>query len=68
MILRICRYHLNQKGIGGTIRVNWKHVSITDEVEQARAQLLRMQAKEIEKKLEKEYGEKAEEEEHHGEL
>ena len=68
VILRICRYHLNQKGIGGTIRVNWKHVSITDEVEQARAQLLRMQAKEIEKKLEKEYGEKAEEEEHHGEL
>ena len=68
VIVRICRYHLNQKGIGGTIRVNWKHVSITDEVEQARAQLLRMQAKEIEKKLEKEYGEKAEEEEHHGEL
>ena len=48
--------------------MNWKHVSITDEVEQARAQLLRMQAKEIEKKLEKEYGEKAEEEEHQGEL
>ena len=48
--------------------MNWKHVSITDEVEQARAQLLRMQAKEIEKKLEKEYGEKTEEEEDHGEL
>ena len=44
-------------------------MSITDEVEQARAQLLRMQAKEIEKKTgKKEYGEKAEEEEHHGEL
>ena len=55
------------KGIGGTIRVNWKHVSITDEVEQARAQLLRDAGKGNWRKLEEEYGEKqAEEEEHHG--
>lgn len=52
VILRICRYHLNLKGLGGSIAVKWKHVSMSDEVEQARAQLLRMQAKQIERALE----------------
>ena len=52
VILRICRYHLNLKGLGGTIAVRWNHVSMSDEVEQARAQLLRMQAKQIEQALE----------------
>ena len=51
VILRICRYHLNLKGLGGTLSVIWKHVSMSDEVEQARAELLRMQAKQIEQSL-----------------
>ena len=44
VILRICRYHLNLKGMGGALSVKWKHVSMSDEVEQARAELLHMQA------------------------
>lgn len=51
VILRVCRYHLNLKGLGGKISVKWKNISITDEVEQARAQLLSMQAKQIEAAL-----------------
>ena len=31
--------------------MQWKHISIADEVEQARAKLLDMQAKEIEAKI-----------------
>ena len=37
VILRICRYHLEQTGLGGKVQVKWKHISIADEVEQARA-------------------------------
>ena len=48
VILRICRYHLEQTGLGGKVQVKWKHISIADEVEQAKAKLLDMQAKEIE--------------------
>ena len=51
VILRICRYHLEQTGLGGKVQVKWKHISIADEVEQARAKLLDMQAKEIEAKI-----------------
>ena len=51
VILRICRYHLEQMGLGGKVQVKWKHISIADEVEQARAKLLDMQAKEIEAKI-----------------
>ena len=51
VILRICRYHLEQMGLGGKVQVQWKHISIADEVEQARAKLLDMQAKEIEAKI-----------------
>lgn len=52
MILRICRYHLNLKGMGGALSwLKWKHVSMSDEVEQARAELLHMQAKQIEQGL-----------------
>lgn len=51
VILRICRYHLEQTGLGGKVQVKWKHISIADEVEQARAKLLDMQAKEIKAKI-----------------
>lgn len=51
VILRVCRYHLEQMGLGGKVQVQWKHISIADEVEQARAKLLDMQAKEIEAKI-----------------
>ena len=51
VILRICRYHLEQTGLGGKVQVKWKHISIADEAEQARAKLLDMQAKEIEAKI-----------------
>ena len=51
VILRICRYHLEQTGLGGKVQVKWKHISIADEVEQAKAKLLDMQAKEIEAKI-----------------
>lgn len=52
VILKVFRYHLALKGMGGEIRVRWKPISITDEVEQARAQLLQVQARQIEQKLE----------------
>ena len=66
VILRICRYHLNLKGMGGALSVKWKHVSMSDEVEQARAELLHMQAKQIEQGLAQEG--KAQEEEDEDEL
>ena len=66
VILRICRYHLNLKGMGGALSVKWKHVSMSDEVEQARAELLHMQAKQIEQGLAQEG--KAREEEDEDEL
>lgn len=66
VILRICRYHLNLKGMGGALSVKWKHVSMSDEVEQARAELLHMQAKQIEQGLAQEG--KAQEEEEEDEL
>lgn len=66
VILRICRYHLNLKGMGGALSVKWKHVSMSDEVEQARAELLHMQAKQIEQSLAQEG--KAQEEEDEDEL
>lgn len=53
VILKVCRYHLALKGLGGEIQVKWKPVSITDEVEQARAQLLQAQARQIEQAMEK---------------
>ena len=59
VIVRICRYHLDLMGLGGRIDVKWKHISITDEVEEARAQLMRMQARQIEESL----GDKEREEE-----
>ena len=52
VILKVCRYHLALKGLGGEIQVKWKPVSITDEVEQARAQLLQAQARQIEQAME----------------
>lgn len=66
VILRICRYHLSLKGMGGALSVQWKHVSMSDEVEQARAELLHMQAKQIEQSLAQEG--KAQEEEDEDEL
>lgn len=51
VILKICRYHLALKGMSSDMEVKWKPISITDEVESAKAEYLRMQAKKIEHEL-----------------
>lgn len=53
VIRRICGYHLGLKGISGKTDVAWSNISITDEVEQARAKLLRAQAAQVGEKGEK---------------
>ena len=53
VILKICRYHLALKGMVGEVSVKWKPVSITDEVEGARAEYLRAQAYKIREQSER---------------
>lgn len=47
VIRRICGYQLAMKGIPGRVWVEWNSISIADEVEQARAKLLRAQAAQV---------------------
>ncbi len=50
VILRICRFHLRSMGLDSRLKICWKNVSITDEVERARAKLLEQQAQQLKEK------------------
>lgn len=50
IINRICRAWLRSKGYTCNFEVNWDDITLHDEVEQARARLLRAQAAEVENK------------------
>lgn len=54
VIMRICRYHLGLKGMNTELEIRWKNISITDEVEKARAKLLQTQAQQLEDQRRKE--------------
>ena len=51
VINKVCRLWLNSQGYGCNFRVNWHDITLQDEVEQARARLLRAQALEKETQL-----------------
>ena len=51
IIHKICDIWLRLNGYSSEISIEWDNINLQDEVEMARAQLLTMQAREIEEKL-----------------
>ena len=49
IIEKICRCFLRQEGYTSDFRIIWSEITLQDEVEEARARLLRAQAEAIEK-------------------